>query len=88
MKTNNEVKEDRKPTDDPLFVIGYQIYIYNGKNLYICMPLTANNKLQSIHIRFGSSDNHSQISFASHIDSCAAMDLGNIRIHQWVITTP
>ena len=83
----NEVKEDRKPTDDPLFVIGAQIYSYNGINLYSCMPLTVNNKLQSINICFGSSDNHSEISFASHIDSCAAMDVGNIRIHQWVITT-
>ena len=51
------------------------------------MPLTINNKLPSINIRFRSSKNHSEISFASHIDSCAAMDVGNIRIHQWVITT-
>ena len=81
------MKEDRKPTNAPLFVIGAQIYSNNGITHPCSMPLTIDNNLQSINTRFGSIQNHSEISFTSHIYSCAAMNVGNIKIHKWVITT-
>ena len=60
------MKEDRKPNYAPLFVIGCQIY----SNIDIARPrhtpLTIDNNFPSIHIRFGSTQNHSEISFASH----------------------
>ena len=51
------------------------------------MHPTIDNNLPSINIHFGSTHNHSEISFASHIDSCAAMNVGNLKIHQWFITS-
>ena len=51
------------------------------------MPLTIKNNLPSNNIHFGGTQNHSEISFASHIASCAAMNIGNLKICQWVITT-
>ena len=83
----NEVKEYRKPTDAPLFFIGTHIYSYNGITHTCHMPLTADNDLPSINIRFGSTHNHSEISFVSHIDYCATMNVGDLKIHQLVITT-
>ena len=50
------------------------------------MTLTIDNNLLSINICFGSTPNHSEIIFASHIDSCTAINVVNIKIHQWVIT--
>ena len=86
-RKNNEVKEYRKPTDAPLFIIYAQIYSYNGINLPCCIPLTDYNNLQLINIRFESTHNHPEISFASQINSCTAMNVGNLIIHQWVIIT-
>ena len=50
------------------------------------MPLAIDNNFPSINSRFESTQNHSEISFVSHIDSCAAMNVVNLKIHQWVIT--
>ena len=86
-RKGNEFKEDRKPTDAPLFFIGYQIYSYDGITHPCYMPLIVDNNRSSIIIRFGSTQNHSEIILESHIDSCAAMDVGNLKINQWVITT-
>ena len=35
---DNEVKNFRKPTDDPLFIIGIQIYSYNGITRLVKFP--------------------------------------------------
>ena len=78
-RKDNESKEDGKPYDDPLFVIGAQIYSYTGMTRPSHMPLTVDNNLPSIIICFGSTQNHSEIGFASHIDSCAAMNVGNLK---------
>ena len=51
-RKDNEVKEYRKPTHAPLFVIGAQIYSYNGITLPRNMPLTIDNNTPSINIRF------------------------------------
>ena len=51
------------------------------------MPLTIKKNFPLNNICFWSTQNHSEISFASHIDSCAATNVENIKIHQWFITT-
>ena len=70
-----------------IFFISAQIYSYNGLTRPRCMHPTIDNNLPSIDIRFGSNQNHSEVSFASHIHSCAAMNEGYIKIYQWVINT-
>ena len=44
-RKENEVKEDRKPTADTLFVIGAQIYSYNSITRTCCTPLTVKKNL-------------------------------------------
>ena len=39
------------------------------------MPLAIDKNLPSINIRFGSTQNRSEIIFTSHIDSCTAMNI-------------
>ena len=85
-RKENEVRGDRKPTNAPLFIIGAKIYSYNGITRPRRIPLTIYKNLPLINIRYGSTQNHSEISFASHIDSCASMNVGNLKIHQCVIT--
>ena len=41
----NEVKEDSKPSDAPLFFIGTQIYSYNGIPQPRLITLTIDNNL-------------------------------------------
>ena len=54
----NESKEDREPTDATLFVIGAQIYGYNGITLPSHMPLTIDKNLLSINICFRITQNY------------------------------
>ena len=49
------------------------------------MPLELDNSLPAINLCFGSTDDN-EVVFPCHVDSCAAMNAGNLRVHQWVIT--
>ena len=83
----NNLKEDMKPNDSPLFFIGSHIYSYNGTTIPCHILLTIDNNLSSINICSESTQNHTKFYLASHIDSCATMNVVNIRIHQWLVTT-
>ena len=50
------------------------------------MPLDINNGLPKIHIKFITSYIN-EANFCTHIYSCAGINFGNIRLHQWIITT-
>jgi len=49
------------------------------------MPLDLDNGLPAIEFRFGSRIDD-EICFLCHIDTCAAMNTGNLLVHQWIIT--
>ena len=48
------------------------------------IPLNVSNGLPTIDLWFGS-DNESEVGFMCYIDTCAAMNTGNLNIHQWLI---
>ena len=50
------------------------------------MPLDIKKGLTTIHIRFVTSDTN-EATFFTHVDSCAGMNVGNLKLHQWIITT-
>ena len=50
------------------------------------IPLKISNDLPVIEIQFGKNDQN-ETSFLCHVDSCAGMNTGNLRLHQWIITT-
>ena len=45
------------------------------------MPLDLDNGLLGISIRFVEN-----IAFLTHVDTCAAMNTGNLLVHQWIIS--
>ena len=49
------------------------------------MPLAVDNNLPSISLRFGTNDDD-EINFRYHLDSCAAMNTGNMLLHMWLMT--
>ena len=50
------------------------------------MSLDLDNGLPEIHMIIRTS-NTNQITFFTCVDSCAGMNVGNIQLHQWIITT-
>ena len=50
------------------------------------MPLDLDNGLPAIEVRFGSNTND-ETCFLCHVDSCAAMNTGNLLMHEWIMTT-
>ena len=50
------------------------------------MPIDVDNGLPGIELWFGS-DSASEVAFICHMDTCAAMNTGNLLVHQWLMTT-
>ena len=52
------------------------------------MPLALYNNISGIIIKIGNLHNSpsSCQNFLALVDSCAAMNIGNLEIHQWIIT--
>ena len=48
------------------------------------MQLDIDNGLPTIHMRFGTSDTN-EATFFTHVDSCAGMNVGDLKLHQWII---
>ena len=46
------------------------------------MPIDLDNGLPGTSLRF-----HDDVIFLNHIDTCAAMNTGNLLVHQWIIST-
>ena len=49
------------------------------------MPLCLDNALPEAVFRFVT-DSCNKVPFSCHLDSCSAMNTGNLRLHQWIIT--
>ena len=50
------------------------------------MLLDLDSGLPTIHMRFGNSDTNVANCF-THVDSFAGMNVGNLKLHQWIIIT-
>ena len=50
------------------------------------MPLELDNSLPEIPFQFGTSDSD-EVTFFTHVHLCEAMKVGNLALHQWIITT-
>ena len=49
------------------------------------MPIDIDNRLPGISLRLGTS-NANEISILCHVDTCAAMCTGNLKVHKWIMT--
>ena len=70
-----------------LFITTAQIFNQATSTLLRPMPLDIDNGLPAIEFPFGQPNRWDYISFTCHIDSCAAMNTGNLLVHKWIITS-
>ena len=87
-----DLKDDALP-DEPnhkqgrLFVVSAGIFVSKlaQERIVRQMPLKLDNGLPGVVLRLGK-DNEQSPSFLCHVDSCAAMNTGNLLLHQYIIT--
>ena len=84
-KKKKEIKEYISK-ESQLFVISDGIFKCSATIQPIPMPLDLDNGLPTIHMRLGTSDTNEE-TFFTHFDSCAGMNIGNLKLYQWIITT-
>ena len=76
----------RYPKSIPLFAILPGLFKCSATIQPRPMPLDIDNGLPAIHMQFGTSDTN-EATFFTHVDSCAVMNIVNLKLHQWIITT-
>ena len=78
------------PTDKPnkpaSFVVNAAYYNTCPGNRTRPIPIDIDNGLPVISMRFGNTD-EGELNFKVSIDSCAGLNIGNLKVHQWVATT-
>ena len=88
LKDNELIKDEPNEKRGRLCVVSAGIFVSKLAEEKITrqMPLDIDNGLPGILLRLGT-DNQSDTCFLCHIDSCAAMNTGNLLLHQFIITT-
>ena len=75
-----------KLTKPPAFLFSDISYIVSQSNHARPIPVNIDNGLPDVAMRFNVSD-EKETSFNVHTDSCAGLNIGNLNVHKWVITT-
>ena len=97
MTANGNNKEVRFTADDTIpqdgerkkprmWVFSASIMIHNEQNVAPPMPLDVDNGLPGIELWFGNNADN-EMGFLCHMDTCAAMNTGNLAVHQWLMST-
>jgi len=60
--------------------------VSNTQHIATLMPLDVDNGLPGIELWFGNNATE-EIGFICHMATCAAMNMGNLSVHQWLMTT-
>jgi len=79
------IPDDPSSKKQKLFVYMAQVFLAQPPTAIRPMPLGLDNGLPAIEAKFGTCEEN-EIVFRCHIDTCAAMNTGNLAIHQWIIT--
>ena len=82
---DSSVRKDTSTKKQRLWVMSAHMLNTSGSREVRPMPLSLDNNLPAAVFRFGSTDTN-EIPFSCHIDTCAAMNTGNLRLHQWIMT--
>ena len=86
MNTSKPASKDEPLKKQRLFVLSGTILNTTTTSDLRPMPLSLDNSLPAAIFRFGTSAEN-EIPFPCHLDSCAAMNTGNLTLHQWIMTT-
>ena len=78
------------PSDVPrkkgrLWAYTANIFVSDTSSTTPPMPLDVDNGLPGIELWFGTSTKN-EISFICHMDTCAAMNTGNLTVHKWLMS--
>ena len=85
-RNNSDLREEYGTTKAPFFVISSGVFECAAAIKTWPLTLELDNRLPSIHLQFGTSD-ADEVTFFTHTYLCAAINVGNIYLHQWIITT-
>ena len=87
LKQNSGIEDEPTDKRGRLCVVTAGIFISNlaQERIIRSMPLDLDNGLPGILLRLGR-DARSETCFLCHVDSCAAMNTGNLLLHQYIIT--
>jgi len=86
-----EVAFEDTPTDvhrkkiNRLWAYSANIFISDTTNSTPPMPLDVDNGLPGIELWFGTCQKD-ELCFICHMDTCAAMNTGNLTVHKWLMT--
>ena len=80
----DDIPEDSPPKRNRLYVLSASLF-KNTATTTRHMPLDLDNGLPGILIRCGTEDKN-ESSFVCLVDTCAAMNTGNLKVHQWIMT--
>ena len=83
-RRDDDIPEDSPPKRNRLYVMSASL-LKNTVTAARHMPLDLDNGLPGILIRFGTEDKN-ESSFVCLVDTCAAMNTGNLKVHQWIMT--
>ena len=78
---NADIPEDASRKKIRAWVFTAQIFTTPAANINPPMPLGVDNGLPGIDLWFGN-DCNSEVGLLCHLDSCADMNTGNLRVHQ------
>ena len=80
------IEDEQPPKEGRLWVYYAKVFVSQLAKLRIRpMPLKIDNGLPGIVLRVG--EKHGRdVSFLCHVDTCAAMNTGNLKLHQYIIT--
>jgi len=83
--TDEDAPTDAKRKKGRLWVFSADIMVITHHPVSPPMPLDVDNGLPGIKLWFGSASVN-DIGFICHMDTCTAMNTGNLRVHQWLTT--
>ena len=83
-----DIKDEPNHKQGRLCVVSAGIFLSNlaRERIIRQMPLDLDNGLPGILLRVGK-DHSTSTCFLCHVDSCAAMNTGNLLLHQYIMTT-
>ena len=83
---NTNIPSNQQRKKGRMWVFSAQILTTPANTMNPHMPLDVDNALPGIELWF-SKDLSSEIGLLCHLDTCTAMNTGNLQLNQWVMTT-
>ena len=81
-----DTPKDKQRKKSRLWISSMNIMVNDTLSISPPMPLDVDNGFPGIEVCFGISSEN-EFGYMCHIDTCAAMNTGDLLVHQWLMTT-